>query len=177
MRTQLLVGVIAVVTLLGAGAAPVWAQTPNLSGQWTFDAAKSTGEPVVPRIFNPTGAKPSHPNLTIKQGPAELSVVIGDVRLLYKLDGTEQNISAEGRAGFPTGKAAWEAGKLTITLSQEVFDAAKGNYVKVPGKEVYQLDGGVLTIEKTQTLVNGTTQSRKLVYTKGRPASGQAQRH
>lgn len=159
--------VVAVALLLAVSvAAPGWAQTPNLSGTWKFEAAKSTGDPVVPRIFNPTGVKPTDPNLTIKQTPTELNVTIGDARLLYKLDGTEQNISAEGRAGFPVGKAGWEKGKLVINLMQEVFNAAKGDYFKVPGKEVYTLDRGVLTIEKSQTMVNGTIQTKKLVYTK-----------
>lgn len=174
MRTRFVVAAAAIGLMLTTGAA-AQAQTPNLSGQWVFDAAKSTGEPVVPRIFSPTGAKPSSPNLTIKQSATELSIVIGDVRLLYKLDGTEQNISADGRAGFPVGKAAWDAGKLVVTLTQEVFNAAKGDYVKVPGQEVYQLTQGVLTIERTQTLVNGTTNSRKLVYTKG--AAGSKDEH
>jgi hypothetical protein len=147
-------------------AAPAWAQTPNLSGTWKFDASKSTGDPVVPRIFNPTGVKPTDPTLVIKQSPTELAVNIGDARLLYKLDGTEANISAEGRAGFPVGKAAWEKGRLVITLTQEVFNAAKGDYMKVPGKEVYSLNGNTLTVEKSQTMVNGTVQTKKLVYTK-----------
>jgi hypothetical protein len=94
-------------------------------------------------------------------------VNIGDARLLYKLDGTEANISAEGRAGFPVGKAAWEKGRLVITLTQEVFNAAKGDYMKVPGKETYILSGNTLTVEKSQTMVNGSVQTKKLVYTKG----------
>jgi hypothetical protein len=154
--------------LAASVAAPAWAQqTPNFSGTWKFEAAKSQGDPVVPRIFNPTGVKPTDPNLMIKQSPTELAVSIGDARLLYKLDGTEANISAEGRAGFPMGKAAWEKGRLVINLTQEVFNAAKGDYVKVPGREVYSLNGNTLTIEKSQTMLNGTTQTRKLVYTKG----------
>jgi hypothetical protein len=166
--TKSRLNLVAVALLLAMSvAAPGWAQNPDLSGTWKFDASKSTGDPVVPRIFNPTGVKPTDPTLVIKQSPTELAVNIGDARLLYKLDGTEANISAEGRAGFPVGKAAWEKGRLVITLTQEVFNAAKGDYMKVPGKETYILSGNTLTVEKSQTMVNGSVQTKKLVYTKG----------
>jgi len=94
-----------------------------------------------------------------------VNVRIGGVDLVYRLD-AEGSISADGRAGFPIGKAAWEGGKLVATLMQEVFSAAKGDYVKVPLKEVYGVASGVLTIERTRTHLNGKTDSQKLVYTK-----------
>jgi len=152
--------------LVVAVQASGWAQVADFSGTWVFDPTKSNGEPTVPRIFNTSGVKPTSLNLVIKQTPTELSVGIGDVQLLYKLDGTEANISAAGRAGFPVGKTTWNGGRLVIALTQEVFDAAKGDYVKVKGQEIYLLDRGVLTVEKMQTLLDGTTQTRKLVYTK-----------
>ena len=160
--------VVTAVLLLAMGvAAPAWAQTTDLSGTWKFDASKSMGDPVVPRIFNPTGVKPTDPTLMIKQSPTELLVTIGDANLKYMLDGTEENISAEGRAGFPKGKTAWEKGQLVITLSQEVFNAAKGDYEMVPGREVYSVQGNTLMIEKSQTLLNGKVETKKLVYMKG----------
>ena len=160
--------VMAAALLLAVSVAvPAWAQTPDLSGTWKFDASKSMGDPVVPRIFNPTGVKPTDPTLMIKQSPTELRVSIGDANLKYMLDGTEENISAEGRAGFPKGKAAWKSGKLVISLSQEVFNAAKGDYQMVPGEEVYTLQGNTLMIEKSQTLLNGKVETKKLVYMKG----------
>ena len=160
--------VVATALLLAVSvAAPAWAQTTDLSGTWKFDAAKSMGDPVVPRIFNPTGVKPTDPTLMIKQSPTELSVMIGDAHLKYMLDGTETNISAEGRAGFPKGKTAWEKGRLVITLSQEVFNAAKGDYFMVPGEEVYTIRGNTLTVEKSQTMLNGKVEKKKLVYMKG----------
>ena len=162
---------LAVLLLVVVVQASGWAQTTDFSGTWVFEPSKSNGEPTVPRIFNTGGAKPTSPNLVIKQTPTELSVVMGDAQLLYKLDGTEANISATGRAGFPTGKTLWDGGKLVINLTQEVFNAAKGDYVKVTGKEVYRLDKGVLTIEKSENQLDGTTQSRKLVFTKAKVSS------
>ena len=148
-------------------AAPTWGQTtPDFSGTWRFDAAKSTGEPVIPRHLEPLGIKPSDPTLIIEQTPTELAVTIGDLGLLYMLDGTQNNISATGIPGFPRGKAVWEKGRLVITLTQEGYDATKGEYVRTPGKEIYSLSGNTLTIDKSQTLLDGTVETRKLVYTK-----------
>src|ERR1700687_247053 len=120
----------------------------NFSGKWVFVPAKSEGTPTVPRIFNTTGAPAKSNELVIKQSPAALSIKIGEVDLKYKLDGSESNISADGRAGFPVGKATWEGNKLIVTMTQEVFSAPKADYVKVPLKEVYSLSNGVLTMER-----------------------------
>jgi hypothetical protein len=158
---------MAVVVLVTAGVGSAAAQkAPNLAGKWTFDKAKSQGAPTVPRIFNTTGAPAGSNELVITQSAAAVNVKIGGVDLIYRLDGTEGNISANGRAGFPIGKASWDGGKLVATLTQEVFSAAKGNYVKVPVKEVYSVSGGVLTVERTVTHLDGKTENQKLVYTK-----------
>lgn len=144
------------------------AQKPaDLSGKWVFVPAKSEGVPTVPRIFNTTGAPAGSNELVITQTAAAVKVKIGGVDLMYRLDGTEGNISADGRAGFPIGKATWEAGKMVATLTQEVFSAAKGDYLKVPLKEVYSVANGVLTVERTRTHLTGKTDLQKLVYTKG----------
>jgi hypothetical protein len=157
----------ATLSLLVAASVPGWAQpSSDLSGKWVFAKAKSEGVPSVPRIFNSTGAPAGSDELVITQTPAAVTIKIGGVVLLYRVDGTEGNISAEGRAGFPAGKAAWEGGKLVATLVQEVFSAAKSDYVKVPLKEVYSVSGGTLTLERTRTHIDGKTTSEKLVYTK-----------
>jgi hypothetical protein len=150
-----------------AVSVPVWAQqSADLSGKWQFAKAKSEGVPSVPRIFNSTGAPAGSEELLITQTPAAVTIRIGGVVLIYRVDGTEGNISAEGRAGFPAGKATWEGGKLVANLVQEVFSAAKGDYVKVPLKEVYSLSDGALVLERTRTHIDGKTTSEKLVYTK-----------
>jgi hypothetical protein len=151
---------------VAAGIAGRAQKSSDLSGKWTFDKANSQGAPSVPRIFNSTGAPAGSDELLITQTPAAVTVKIGGVSLIYRVDGTEGNISAEGRAGFPAGKAAWEDGKLVANLVQEVFAPAKGDYVKVPLKEVYALSGGTLTLERTRTHIDGKTTSEKLVYNK-----------
>jgi hypothetical protein len=141
-------------------------KSSDLSGKWAFAKAKSEGVPTVPRIFNSTGAPAGSEELVITQTPAAVTIQIGGVSLIYRVDGTEGNISADGRAGFPAGKAVWDDGKLVATLVQEVFSAAKGDYVKVPLKEVYSVAEGTLTLERTRTHLDGKTTLEKLVYTK-----------
>ncbi len=142
---------------------------PELSGQWVFVPEKSQGTPTVPRIFNSTGAPAASTEIVIAQTATHVSVKIGGVELVYRLDGAETNVSADGRAGFPIGKAAWEGGRLVVTLTQEVFSPAKGDYVKVPIKETYSLADGVLTLERARTHANGKSDTQKLVYSKASP--------
>jgi hypothetical protein len=139
---------------------------PDLSGNWIFAADKSQGVPTVPRIFNSTGAPAGSNDLQITQMPDAVRVKIGSVELVYRLQGPEANISADGRAGFPVGKAEWEGDKLVATLTQEVFSPAKSDYVKVPVKETYSVTDGVLTVERLRTHADGRTDTQKLVYTR-----------
>jgi hypothetical protein len=37
----------------------------------------------------------------------------------------------------------------------------------VPGREVYSLKGNTLTVEKSQTMLDGKVEKKKLVYMKG----------
>jgi hypothetical protein len=153
------------VALFAAGRLAAQAP-PDLSGKWVFAADKSQGVPTVPRIFNSTGAPAGSNDLQITQMPDAVRVKIGSVELVYRLQGPEANISADGRAGFPVGKAAWEGDKLVATLTQEVFSPAKSDYVKVPVKETYSVTDGVLTVERLRTHADGRTDTQKLVYTR-----------
>lgn len=165
MTTKRALGmVLALVVLAMVGR--LQAQTPDLSGKYVFAADKSQGTPTVPRIFNTTGAPAGSNELEVTQTPAAVRVKIGGVELVYRTDGTTGNISADGRAGFPFGNATWEGGKLVASLTQEVFSAAKGDYIKVPVKETYSISDGVLTLERLRTHVDGKTDTQKLVYTK-----------
>src|SRR5205823_3835532 len=50
--------------------------------------------------------------LTVRQTPAELFVTYAGLELVYRLDGSKNNISAAARAGFPRGQVAWDGPKL-----------------------------------------------------------------
>ena len=170
------------------------AQTPDFSGTWMFDPSKSVGKPetvslaggeapeVAPdgRIGGggggnagnlggqPAGGREAKPidafRQVIKQSPSEINIVDGGVALVFKLDGTEQNISALGRAGYPKGKAAWEGNKLVLTTRQDVY-VGRAQFDTRTIKYIYSLDRGMLTIEKTDNF-QGQTKTTKLVYNK-----------
>lgn len=165
MTTKRALGMVLALAVL-AMVGRLQAQTPDLSGKYVFAADKSQGTPTVPRIFNTTGAPAGSNELEVTQTPAAVRVKIGGVELVYRTDGTTGNISADGRAGFPFGNATWEGGKLVASLTQEVFSAAKGDYIKVPVKETYSISDGTLTLERQRTHVDGKTDTQKLVYTK-----------
>ena len=137
------------------GAAPGGAGGGRQAPAGTFDPATGRRSPGV-IDFN---------RLVIKQSPAEISLTFGGVELLYKLDGTERNISALNRAGFPPGKAAWDGGKLVLTTRQSVYKG-KGEYVNLEGKEIYTLQNNVLAIDKVEMTRDGKTVTKKLVYNK-----------
>jgi hypothetical protein len=193
-RSMTYVHVAAVLMVCGLGMPPVArAQTTDFSGTWAFDAGKSTGKPEPvslaggesPDVVSATrggqgagnaGAFPAQPaggreakpvdvfRLVIKQAPSEISIVDGGVPLLFKLDGTEQNISALARAGYPKGKGAWEGDKLALTTKQEVY-VGRAQFDTRTIKYTYSLQGGTLTIDKTDNF-QGQTKTTKLVYNK-----------
>ncbi len=167
------------------------AQTTDFSGTWMFDPSKSVGKPetvslaggeapeVAPdgRIGGagaanaggqPAGGREAKPidafRQVIKQSPSEINIVDGGVALVFKLDGTEQNISALGRAGYPKGKAAWEGNKLVLTTRQDVY-VGRAQFDTRTIKYTYSLDAATLTIEKTDNF-QGQTKTTKLVYNK-----------
>jgi hypothetical protein len=126
--------------------------------------------PLPAGTFDPATGRTSRGSLdfnrmTVKQTPTEVQVVWGGVELAYKLDGSRHNISAFNRPGFPQGQTAWEGKKLVVTYSTQVY-AGKGEFLTLNGKEVWSLDGTVLTIEKTETTRQRTTENTKLVYSK-----------
>lgn len=184
-----------VVFILGA-LAPIAAQTPDFSGTWVFDPSKSVGVPTLPPIggsqgtavrgdggggrggrgplppgtFDPATGRISRGSLdfnrmTVTQMPADVQVVYGGVELTYKLDGSRHNISTLNRPGFPQGQTAWDGRKLVITTSTQVY-AGRGEFLTLTSKEIWSLDGNVLTIEKTEMTRQGTTEQTKLVYNK-----------
>ena len=180
--------VVAVILLVYP--AGVSAQMPDFSGTWMFDAAASTGVPRLPAIGGSAGLPASalggagrgapagtfDPNtgrrsigqidinqLVIKQSPADMQVRNGGIDLVYKLDGTEANISALRRPGFPRGKAVWEDATLVITTKQSVY-IGNNQYEDRITREAYQLQDGTLVIQRNQPGPDGKPEEAKLVY-------------
>jgi hypothetical protein len=152
----------------------VWAQgKPDLSGTWTFDEAKSDPAPARAggggggggRGGGRMGGAPATA-MTIKQSATELTMdrttAQGAQTVVFKLDGSEsKNTIGPGPA---TSKAMWEGNKLVVTTTQTV--QGRGGEITINSKDIYSVQGNVLTIETTRTTPAGD-QSRKLIYTKG----------
>jgi hypothetical protein len=165
------------------------AQTTDFSGTWNFDESKSVGKPELVGVAGSSGAEFTlqgnqggggggggqgrgaggrvlNPNrLVIKQDATDLNVTEGGLSLVYKLDGSENNVSALMRPGYPKAKTAWDSGKLVITSSIQVY-VGKGQFEPRTVKEVYTLSGDTLTIEKTGVTPAGEKIDHKLVYTR-----------
>jgi hypothetical protein len=153
---------------------PTWssAQTkPDFSGTWTLDESKS--DPAPARRGGGGGGRGGGrgggvaQSMTIKQTPAQLSIdrttPQGSQTAIYKLDGSESaNTMGLGEAKT---KSSWDGAKL-VMMTTQTGPGRGGETMTFEIKEVYSLDSGVLTIERTQTTPFGT-QTRKLVYTKG----------
>jgi hypothetical protein len=144
---------------------------PDLSGSWTLNNEKSDPAPARGGGGGGRGGGRGGgvaAQMTIKQTPAQLSVDRtmgqGTQTAVYKLDGTESTNTVG--AGEAKSKAVWQGATLVITTSQMMQGRGGGDPIAVEIKEVYGLNGGVLTVERTQTTPMGTN-TRKLVYDKG----------
>ena len=157
-----------IVTMLGVAlllcvAQDVLAQAkPDYSGTWKFNQLKST-----PGIAGntPNIAFPSQ--IVVKQTPTELSVQSTSVRQAplsanYKLDGSKVTVEAP-KGITETGEAKFEGSNLIIN-SRRSFSSPAGDQV-VQFKEVWALDGNVLTITKTR-VEDGESNTEKAVYDK-----------
>jgi hypothetical protein len=163
--------VLATIAIAAAITATAAAQAkPDFSGTWTFDEAKSDPAPARAggggggRGGGRMGGAPATA-MTIKQTPAELSMdrttAQGAQTVVYKLDGSEStNTIGMGPA---TSKAAWDGARLVITTTQTI--QGRGGEITVNSKEIYSVQGPMLTIETTRTTPAGE-QTRKLIYTK-----------
>lgn len=151
------------VALVLCAATQVLAQgTTDYSGTWKFNQTKST-----PGIAGntPNIAFPSQ--IVVKQSAGEINVASTSVRqaplnATYKLDGSKVTVEAP-RGITETGEAKFEGPNVVIT-SRRSFSSPAGDTV-VNFKEIWRLDGNVLTIEKTR-LEDGESNTEKAVYDK-----------
>jgi hypothetical protein len=134
--------------------------TPDLSGTWRFNQGKSSSG-----IAGNTPIIPFPSQIVVKQSPTELYVASTSVRqapvtATYKLDGSRVAVEAS-RGITETGEARWQGATLVIT-SRRSFSSPAGETV-VEFKEVWTLNGNVLTIEKTR-IEGGESTTEKAVY-------------
>ena len=179
MKHALITGVAlaALVALPAAG----WAQAKtNFSGSWTFDQTKSDPPAMQGRRGGGGGREGGGrgggggvaTSLTISQTPAEITIEramgpAGTTSAFYKLDGSEST-NALGDVFLSRSKVSWEGPNLVITTVKSLGQGPNG-MMSEDLKEVYSLDGGVLTVVATMRITPSTPNSdrtRKLVYNK-----------
>lgn len=174
MKHALIMGVVlaALVTLPAAG----WAQAKtNFSGTWTFDQTKSDPPPAQGRRGGGGGGRGGGgvaTALTITQTPTHITIEralgpAGTTSAVYKIDGSEST-NALGDVFLSRSKVSWDGAKLVITTIKNLGQGPDG-MMSEDLKEVYSVDGGVLTLitttHNTPSTPNGD-QTRKLVYDK-----------
>ena len=150
------------VALLGVTADVLAQATPDFAGTWKLNQQKST-----PGVAGNTPNIAFASQLVVKQSPTDLAVASTSVRqspvtAVYKLDGTKVNVEAP-RGLTETGMAKFEGPGLVI-MSVRAFSSPAGDTV-VNFKEVWTVNGNVLTIEKTR-IEDGGNSTEKGVYDK-----------
>ena len=149
----------AAVVFSGALSAVLSAQgNPNLAGTWTIDRGAGTPGRGIAGI-------PLATTLVIRVSPVEVTVD-GDTgsgqtmqTAAFKLDGSDNPVP--GPLGWDTrAKASWEGSTLVVTTRRSMQGPTGTMSVDV--KDIYSVDGDVLTIDRSMGRV-----TQKLVYRKG----------
>jgi len=154
--------VVLLVALALALPAAGWAQgKTNFSGTWVFSPAKSeraaAGGAGGGRGAAVTAALAAVSTLYVKQTEAELTI---ENEGTYRLDGRESINRLQN--GQSTTKASWDGAKLVLASTQSLSTAV-GKF-DIQTKDLWSLDAGVLTIERTADTPEGP-RARKLIYT------------
>lgn len=135
----------------------VRAQAPiDFSGKWVYQQRMSRENPAVgfptELDITQTGTEMNLHGSSNHQDPWTA---------VYKFDGSPT--SFDGPAGVTTAKVAWDGPRLVATTKRSY--AGPQGEITVETKEVYSLDNGVLTVDRTQT-VDGRSINGKTVYTR-----------
>ena len=121
------------------------------------------GARAVPEAGSVVAAPVDLNKLEVKQTATDLDLATAGFALRYKLDGTEDTISALRLPNWPKGKAAWDGNKLVLTTSRQGY-MGRNEFAPRLTKEVFSVDGNVLTIETTETPPQGSPVTKKLVF-------------
>jgi hypothetical protein len=154
-------------TLMGSQTA-----TPNFSGAWTMDPAKSAsvggGQGGGRGTGGGLGLGPSPDRVVIKQDANTIAVEehrgTDTATISYRLDG--KSVSNTMPVGRNAGKSAdyvshWDGDKLVTTIDAP---GAPGSSDRVRYRETRSLDrGGAMVVEMT---IPGQDNARKVVYTR-----------
>jgi hypothetical protein len=156
---------ITIATVGLALALPALAGAQNrtdFSGTWNVDTAKS--DPAPQGGGRGMGGGPTT-KLVITQSATELIAITtnarGETRTVYKLDGSDMNETTP--IGTSKSKVSWDGGKLVVNRVQNITTPQGSG--EITSKEVYTLEGKVLTLVTSRTMPMGNT-TRKTVFNK-----------
>lgn len=143
-----LVIVVCAALVLAAHATALAQAKPDFSGIWLFNQGKSS-----PGTAGNAPDMPFPTEIVVKQSPTELQVSVSTVRqkpvtAAYKLDGSKVTLPMPSGIS-ETGEAKFDGQNVVITTRRS-FASPAGEMV-VEFKEVWSVNGNVLTIEKTRT--------------------------
>ena len=117
-----------------------------LSGNWVLDEAKS-------EVSRGRAGGPGPTQMIVKLAAAEVTV-ISDTGVnrnreptVYKLNAPEHEVPGP-LSWTSLAKAAWDKGKLVVHVAR-VIEGPTGP-VRIEMKDVYSVQGDVLTVERTQ---------------------------
>ena len=154
--------VLSLALSMGAQAVMFAQAKPDFTGTWRFNQAKSN-----PNIAGNTPNIPFPSQIVVKQSAAEVAIDSTSVRqqplsAVFKLDGSKVTVQAPSGIS-ETGEAKLEGANLVVT-SRRSFSSPAGETV-VNFREVWSLNGNVLTIVKTRTQ-EGESTSETAVFDK-----------
>jgi len=157
-----LVVVLGVALAIGAQMTAHAQAKVDFTGTWKFNQAKSS-----PNIAGNTPTIPFPSQIVVKQTATNMSVESTSVRqqpmsAVFMLDGSKVTIKAPSGIS-ESGEARFEGVTLVVT-SRRSFSSPPGETV-VDFKEVWTLNGNILTIIKTRTQ-DGESGSETAVYDK-----------
>jgi hypothetical protein len=177
MKQILIMAVAALVVVPAVARAQV---KPNFSGSWTLNQGGSAGATAPARGARGggggggrggAGAVPQ--SLTITQTATQITIeraMAGGAltSAVYNLDGSESG-NLLGDVFLSKSKVSWDGAKLVIATTKDFGEVASGGVTRENTKEVYSLDGAVLTVSTTlpgTAAIPAGGQTRTLVYNK-----------
>jgi hypothetical protein len=169
MKRALIVGVA--LAALVALPSPDWAQgKTDFSGSWTFDPSKSDAAGASGRRGGGgrMGGGGPAASMTVTQTPTQITIDRtinqGATSAVYKLDATEST-NLMGDVFLSRSRVSWDGSKLVITTRKDLGLTPNGPMAE-ESKEVFSLEGGVLTVVATTRIPPAGEQTRRLVYNK-----------
>src|SRR5262245_26890850 len=163
---------IAAVTLAAFVALPALDRAQSrtdFSGSWTFDASKSDAAAAGRRGGGGRmgGGGPAAA-MTVTQSPTHITIERtigqGQTSAVYKLDSSEST-NLIGDVFLSRSRVSWDGPKLVITTRKDLGLTPNGPMAE-ESKEIFSLEGGVLTVVTTTRIPPAGEQTRRLVYNK-----------